>query len=319
MAKDNSSLADSRKIRAMLEERWGGIPSSVMRADWGKKAKDLTKTYEDQKKENGYFGTAFSLSGVGPRSGGLSRFPQSILWWTLQFYCPEGGTVVDPFAGHISRLEGTYRSGRNYIGFDICHRFMELNRQRIAELYEENARQLVPATNTVTLHETDSRRMLEYMQPNIADFCITSPPFHNIEKYGPEPEQLGNLDYNGFLRDLGIIVANCYEALKPGAYCAWEVNDFRKGNVFYTYHSDAIGLFRQAGFKLHDVIIIDYGSGFLQAFASQIEQHKIVSKEHAYLIVGQKPTDAPKKDRDAVRQELLAETSVAPKLQTELW
>ena len=309
--KDLESLEESRKIRAMLLQRWGCIPSSVMKADWSTRVTDLSKSYMDQRRESKWhntpLGNAFDRSGTGARHGALSRFPQNVCRFAVKFYCPENGTVLDPFMGHNSRFESVWRCGRNYIGFDVCHEFVEMNRKIMLMLQEENNRALEKNDADITLIEADSRDMLRFVKPDTADFCITSPPFWDIEYYGPEAEQLGNAKlYGDFLYSLGTIVKNCFDVLKPGAFIAWELNDFRKDGIFYPYHADGLRLFKDVGFELWDTIIIDYGTGLLQSFALDIEAHRIVSKEHSYLIVGHKAT-LYKQDRYQVQERLISE------------
>jgi len=42
------------------------------------------------------------------------------------------------------------------------------------------------------------------------------------------------------------------------------------------------------GIKLHDVIIVDFGTSISAAFASQLEEQKRTAKRHSYIIVGKK-------------------------------
>lgn len=314
MGKDESSLQESRQIRELLKTKWGGfIPSSVMRAEWNIKVIDFSHSYQDQKEESKFGADSpFSLSGVGARHGALSRMPQNVVRFGVNFYLKEGGTVIDPFAGHNSRLETVFRCNRNYVGFDVSKNFMAMNRKVVEQLEAENKASLFPVEAQIKLIEADSRDMLDYIPEESMDFCITSPPFYDLEldSYGNEPEQLGRQkSYSDFLYSLGKIVENCYKALKPNSFMAWEFNDFRREGIFHPFHSDGMHLFEKAGFVLWDVIIIDYGSGFLQSFAQDIEVGKIVSKEHSYLVVGRK---IPKRTKRAkVREQLIAEVKEA--------
>lgn len=325
MGKDNASLEESRKIREMLKNRWGIIPSSVMQADWSVKVIDLSTSYQDQKANSKWADTPFSLSSVGARHGGLSRMPQNIVRFATQFYTPdklpEGElgyfgnglpTVLDCFAGHNSRAETVFRCNRNYVGWDVSENFMRLNRQAKLMLEEENSRALFPAEAKIGLVEGDSR---DINYEEVFDFCITSPPFYDLEldSYGPEIEQLGRgKSYNDFLWSLGQVVKSCYRALKPGAFIAWEFNDFRREGEWYPFHADAIELFKRAEFQLWDIIIIDYGSGFLEAFASDIAHHHIVSKQHSYLVIGRKwPGQHRQPKRQETRERLLDEVKEA--------
>lgn len=321
MAKDSNSLDESRAIREFLISKWQCIPTSVWRVNWGVSVIDLSHSYAEQMKEGPHHNDPFILSGVGARHGALSRFPQDLCRFLIKFLTPEKlddpgyfgnylPTIIDPFAGHNSRFESVWRCNRNYLGYDISKNFMELNRQVLQMLMQENEQSLMPIEAQMEFVEGDSRN-INYNEQ--FDFCISSPPFWDLElaSYGSEPEQLGNAKiYPDFMYSLKTVAQNCYRALKPGCFLVWELNDFRKDGRFYPFHADGIAMFKSVGFMLHDIIIADYGSGFLQSFLSDIEHHKIVSKEHSYFIVVRKGDSArPKQSREDTRERLVEEVA----------
>jgi DNA modification methylase len=308
MAKDTESLMQSRDIRAYLLNKWGRVPTSIWKVDWSIKYIELSRSYSEQQKENAeILGTelinkskAFALSSSG-NSGikalGMSKFPQDILYFLVKFLTPaklkEPGyfnnylpTVIDPFAGHNSRGEGCWRCDKNYVGWDISKSHNEMNNKVYRILNEENDNSMIKREARIQFIEGDSRDIAYNEQ---FDFSITSPPFYDSEYYGDEPEQLGRqYTYNDFLGSLTKIYENVYRALKPNSFCVVETNDFRRKGEFHTYHADLIGILKKAGFTMHDMIICDYGSGFYEAFLSDIEANKIVSKNHSYFAIARK-------------------------------
>jgi DNA methylase len=306
MAKTLDDVAKSREERERVRKLLGCIPESILLHDKSDQAMDLL--VEEQGRDYMSFGFSakdeakltdeqrrnkhlFVLSGSGARWGGLSRFPQNVGRLLLKLYTKEGDTVVDPFAGHNSRMELCYRSKRNYIGCDISHEFMEANFKLRDMLLEENAADMFAGENqaTIELHECDSRKM-EPVKNNAGDFTITSPPYWDLEYYGDEAGQLGkDNEYPEFLRRLGEVAHSNFRCLKSGAFCVWCINDFRKDSKFFAYHIDTHRLLKDAGFKQHDCAIIDLGGSFGQAFASQIVENKILPKRHEYALVFRKP------------------------------
>lgn len=205
---------------------------------------------------------------------------------------------------HNSRAEGTWRCNRNYVGWDCSARHNVMNR-KVKELLEiENNQSMLKREALIEFIEGDSRKINYDSQ---FDFSITSPPFYDIEDYGDEPEQLGKQKtYDEFLSEMQIIFNNVYRALKPNTYIAVETNDFRRKGVFHTYHADMITMLKTAGFIMHDMIICDYGSSFLEAFLSDIEAQKITGKQHSYIAVARKlPVRIEK--REQVRERLAKE------------
>ena len=310
MAKTTEDLAESREIRANVLAKYGFIPTSVIEPDysWGK---DIIE-FEERKQQNKagekhskmkynvksytkgsgevveYNETvaAFSMSSqnVRGKQSGVSTFPPGLAKFIVDFYSEKNDTILDPCAGHNSRMQVTYQRERNYIGYDVSKVFMEFNRKVQKEI---TSNQLFAPTNTITLREQTSEKMVE--ESNTIDMIYTSPPYYCVEWYGDEPEQLGlSGSYEKFLERIKVIISECHRVLKPNKYCIFNINDFRMDSIFYPYHCDITKLFTNAGFKLWDIIIIKWPSALGACFASQVEDRKICAKMHEYLVVGKK-------------------------------
>jgi len=125
-------LAKSRAAKEQILRELGGFPESIMVHDKSDKAIDPIadeRSYANQSmtKDNPEALEAFSMSGMSCRAGGLSKFPQNVGRMLLKFYAKKGCNVVDPFAGHNSRMEFCWRAGYNYYGSDLSHEFMKAN------------------------------------------------------------------------------------------------------------------------------------------------------------------------------------------------
>lgn len=232
---------------------------------------------------------AFKISGSGAAAGNISTFWQDVGRSMVLLYTNPGEQVVDPFAGHNSRMELCVRAGRHYEGQDLSKVFMEFNRKRAAELRKE-----FPEVNIV-LHEGDSREMKAATRSG--DFTITSPPYWDIEDYGDEPEQLGKRSYEAFLEGMGLVMKSNFRCLKRGAYAAYFINDFRKGNKFYPYHQHIMELGTAAGFDIHDMLIVDLGRGFGDVFINQYVKNRMLPKRHEYGIIFRKPEKKVEKEK----------------------
>jgi len=295
MAKDLDSLQESRDRRAEVVGKYGFIPTSIIAAEkQAHQAQDKHATERNyQSTSNVEFGAVadriFDVSGQSCRGkgGALSRFPQNIGRYLVKMYSEKGETVLDPFAGHNSRMELVYKLDRNYLGFDISHEFMDANRDIAAVLQGRDQGLLFGSQSAITLTECDSKEMK--VPANSADMVLTSPPYYDIEYYGDEPGQLGFCGtYQDFLCGIRVVLARCFDALKPGRFCCWAINDFRRKGVFYAYHSDIIQAYLSVGFALHDIVITDLGYPIGAAFASQLDDQKRTAKRHEYTIIGRK-------------------------------
>lgn len=292
--KSLESLAYSRQRRADLLELFKGHPpSSIMRKalidDRSEAEEGVHGSYTETQ---GRYVTdemsdaersAFAISDAGCHQGALSVFPQNIGRSILLLYTQPGDIVVDPYAGHNSRMEFCAREGRHYIGYDISERFMKLNKERAKTL-----RAYLPGVEIV-LHLSDSRFMAK-TKDGTGDFTITSPPYYDIEDYGDEAEQLGKAPtYEAFLDELQKTMASNFRCLKPGAFSAWFVNDFRRDKKFHDYHIDVVQRMRAVGFIFHDLLIVDLGGSFREAFLNQIVEQRILPKRHEYGLIFRKP------------------------------
>ena len=305
-------IAQSRFYREKTLEYLGMIPESILKHNRSDRPTDpklvadgsVVKTKTEavakrllhridptQVKHFDLFRT--SSTGCRGKEGILSTFSQNICRFMVKFYTEDGDTVYDPFAGHNSRMESCWNTGRNYYGSDLSHNFMEFNRELRVFLLGKKEEEIFSTNNCdIVLNEGDSRHVP--WPDDFADFSITSPPYWDLEYYGDEEGQLGYrgnkaIPYEEFLEGLGDVLAENKRMLKPGAFCAWNVNDFRKGGRFYDFHTDVILLGRKAGFDLHDMIIFDYGTPVAQAFLTQMMSRKVMAKRHEYCIIWRKP------------------------------
>ncbi|HBP19103.1 MAG TPA: site-specific DNA-methyltransferase [Planctomycetes bacterium] len=65
--------------------------------------------------------------------------PVEVFEKLLEVVCPEGGTVLDPFAGSAASGEAALRSGRNWIGVELSGEFCRKSRQRLRQVASEVA------------------------------------------------------------------------------------------------------------------------------------------------------------------------------------
>ena len=90
-------------------------------------------------------------------------------------------------------------------------------------------------------------------EKNKFDFCFTSPPYFDLEKYSDEPTQSyikfpnQELWLNGYLKTT---FKNCYNGLKPNKYMAINIAD-KKGNKL---EADTIRIAEEVGFELVETL-----------------------------------------------------------------
>jgi len=321
MGKTPEDLEKSRAFREQIIRKYGFVPETIikeseLKKQWPSLHKEIIrytkrtpsiqaqkkhakmnyniKTYETQNGEIKSFNqelSQFSISSQNVRgaSGGLSTYPPELAKFIIEFYSNPYDYIGDPFAGHNSRLQVSYISGRSYIGYDICHEFVSWMEEKVIKEIQGKGNQIhlfEDKKNTIILREQTSEKMVE--ADETFDMITTSPPY-GIEKYDDHPLQIGyNEDYDTMIKRLTIVLAECYRTLKKGKFCIWNINDFNKDNIFFPFHVDIAKAFQQVGFQLYQILIYEYVSGQGQAFASQVEMRKHCGKLHEYLVTGKK-------------------------------
>jgi DNA modification methylase len=280
---ERRKMKESRDGIQEVRKKYDGTNiESIMKVSWKGMVEDSVSIDRNKEATATYNGVRYNKKGVER----ISRFPKNICQSLVKFFTEPGDTVFDPFAGHNSRMEAVFELGRNYVGYDISEEYMAFNETVKDRLIgnipvEDRSKRFIRLT---------CRNSMEIDDKEVGDFCITSPPYWQQEKYTDEPGQLYFCrSYQDFMGNLKEIMDNVFNALKPGAYLCWNVNDFQKDGKFYNYHGDCINLLKDLGFNQKGIIIMDFGSSIRAIFVNQVEEKKIIPKRHEYIIVCQKP------------------------------
>ena len=138
----------------------------------------------------------------------------------IERYSPPGGLVLDPFAGFGTTLDRATRLGRRAIGLELLPERVEHVRRRVpaATIVEGDARGLLPVLGAALPHPLEGR----------VDLVLTSPPYMTANDHPADPltayeEDTG--DYERYLRELGLVAAQCARAVRPGGWVVWNVAD----------------------------------------------------------------------------------------------
>ncbi|MBP7509696.1 MAG: hypothetical protein KA807_17925 [Prolixibacteraceae bacterium] len=243
----------------------------------GKQSQQLLKEagYKDYKKFP-------RNTGCGRGKSGLSIMPAELVEFFVNYYAKPGDVYLDPFMGQGVQMQVAKLLGLHYYGYDLSEYFFK---------YIDSIRAKIDdGKTTIQIINGDSKYPKD-IPDNIGDFSFHSPPYWDIEFYGKEPDQLGyGKTYQDFLKGMYEVAKNWLPKFKTGAFHVVNVNDFRKDNRYYPYHSDIIQIFQKAGWLIYDMWIIEgLVGGLPKAFAVSFNQKKIAPKIHEYAIVFRKP------------------------------
>jgi len=264
-------LENSARERAIMEKQFGMIPVSVLRLTRGELSKKMF-IYQHQQQARASAVTCVDSDAYDENTGGnadqiaklaernhrlqaeaaklgkkiavashvgnnrvvASTMPAELVEFFVKYYSKPGDVYLDPFMGQGIRMQVAKYLGLDYYGYDLSEEFYKYVKQVQTKIDD--------GSTVMSVNWGDSRHP-DKVPDGIGDFSFHSPPYWDIEYYGDEPEQLGNGSYEEFLLGLEDVARAWYPKFKSGAWHVVNVNDFRRGNKFYSYHSDTCLLY----------------------------------------------------------------------------
>ena len=215
---------------------------------------------------------------------GTSIFDPVLCELMYNWFCPEGGQVVDPFAGGSVRGIVAGLLGRKYYGIDLSQRQIDANKEQ---------RDIICPDADVWWACGDSMDELQHAPQ--ADFIFACPPYGDLEVYSDDPRDLSTMEYHTFLANYKRIILRSYKALKPNRLACFVVGDFRnkKDGTYRGFVADTINAFRDVGMRLYnDAILITAVGSLPIRVSAQFDKSRKLGKTHQNILVflkGKKP------------------------------
>lgn len=175
----------------------------------------------------------------------VSIFDPALTELMYRWFCPEGGTILDPFAG------GSVRGiVANYIGFKYTG--LELRQEQVNSNIEQ-ANRITPNSLPKWITGDSDKTLGFFDEDQSFDFIFTCPPYHDLEVYSDDPNDLSNMPYDKFIIKYESIIAQAVKLLKPNSFAAIVVGDIRDKDGFYrNFNSHTKEAFIKAGAKLYN-------------------------------------------------------------------
>ena len=215
----------------------------------------------------------------------------------IDTFCkPNGGKILDCFAGSGTTLIAGLKKEKDVIGFDLSS---EYKKQFIKRATNSYGFPLYGLEDKYLIH--DSRKLTEKLEIDSIDLCITSPPYWDIlnrqrtadlkesKNYSDSEYDLGNIkDYNEFVSSLKTVCNQVYKVLKPKGYFIMNVMDLRKKEKFFPLHIDVARIAQEIGFSFEDIVIWDRQPEYNNMRPLGYPFKFIVNKVHEYLLIFRK-------------------------------
>lgn len=208
-----------------------------------------------------------------PPASGTSIFDPVLCELLIRWFCPPGGTILDPFAGGSVRGIVASHLGRPYVGIDLRPEQIAANRAQIAI-----AKPDVPPAWI----EGDARELSRLCADIEADFILSCPPYGDLERYSDDPRDLSTMAYDNFLDALADIVGQACARLADDRFAAFVVGDFRgPGGSYRGFPGACIDCFRAAGLALYNEAILITPAGSLPVrVRGQFEHSRKLGRSH---------------------------------------
>jgi DNA modification methylase len=236
----------------------------------------------------------FGTASVVP---GTSIFDPVLTEMMVRWFCPEGGSVLDPFAGGSVRGIVSAMLGHHYTGVDLSAEQLEANRDQAREILTNG--QPIP-----TWVHGDSRDVLRTFDGESFDLMLTCPPYYDLEVYSDDPRDISAMDtYADFLEAYRDIFKEAARTLRPGRYAVVvtsEVRDQRTGR-YRGLVPDTIRALEDAGLHYYNEAILVNTAGTLpMRIEGQFGKTRKLGRMHQNVIVAVKgsPERGWSADRD---------------------
>lgn len=199
------------------------------------------------------------------------------------WFCAEGGTILDPFAGGSVRGIVANYLGYKYSGIDIRQEQVDSNR--------EQAMDILPIENQPQWYVGDSNELLNDNWITKFDMVMSCPPYADLEVYSDLEGDISNKPYKQFLELYESIIAKSCKLLKVGGYACFVVGEVRDKNGFYIgFVPDTIKAFEKCGMKFYnEAILLQSGLGAAGMRANGNMKSQKLVKVHQNVLIFKKP------------------------------
>lgn len=220
----------------------------------------------------------YTSAGVGNT---VSIFDPVVCEIIYKWFCPDGGLILDPFAGGSVRGIVANYLGCKYTGIELRQEQVDSNREQALNILE--------ITNQPNWHVGDSNKVLDDFNKEF-DLLFSCPPYMNLEVYSNLPDDLSTMSDDDFITVYESIINKSCKLLKSGGYAVFVVGDLRDKQGYY---KDFTGITKQAfiksGMKLYNELILVEPVGTKAMTMERGFKNGKLAKVHQNIYIFKKP------------------------------
>lgn len=228
-------------------------------------------------------------------AAGISIFDPVLCELSYRWFCPPGGTIIDPFAGGSVRGIVAALLGYQYHGVDLREEQIQANREQWDSINRINVGGIKPYW-----YSGDSHNITSICEGIEADFIFSCPPYADLEVYSENPFDISTMPYQEFSAALSRIIKASVSLLKDNRFAVFVVGEARgKDGNYYGFVPDVIRHFEDAGMRYYNeaILITQVGSLPIRAGKAFSATRKL-GKTHQNVLVFVKGD--PKKAANAI-------------------
>lgn len=210
---------------------------------------------------------------------GTSIFDPVLTELMYSWFCPRGGSILDPFAGGSVRGIVAHYMGFKYVGIDLRPEQIESNIEQAKEILGEN--------NLPNWWIGDSKETIRKM-PGEFDFLFSCPPYGDLEIYSELQEDLSTMTFENFIETYNVIIRRACRKLKENRFACFVVGNYRdkKTGIYRDLVGATVRAFESCGVGLYNDAIFITPTGSLPIRAGKaFEVSRKLGKTHQNILV----------------------------------
>lgn len=198
-----------------------------------------------------------------------------------KWFCPVGGSILDPFAGGSVRGIVANYLGYKYTGIDIRQEQIDSNIEQALDILEAN--------NQPKWYVGDSNVILDELDNNSFDMIFSCPPYADLEVYSDLEGDISNMKYDDFIIAYERIIKKSCDKLKKGGFAIFVVGEVRdKNGYYYGFVPDTYQCFKKAGLRLYNEAILSIPIASAAIRATKNMKTKKLVKVHQNILIFKK-------------------------------
>jgi hypothetical protein len=228
-----------------------GLKSEVGRPDVHHRMKALAK----------YMGNGATKNGQAAKWIVTSIFDPVLCECAYRWWCPEGGQIIDPFAGGSVRGIVAGVLGYHYWGCDLSKLQIDAN--------EEQANEIPTSVRPVWVCGDSDEKVLD---APMADFLFSCPPYGDLEVYSNDPKDISNMKFEDFAMMYKRIIMKSCSRLKDDRFACFVIGDYRDTETGFMRNmiSGTIRAFKESGMGYYNEMILKTVPGTAMVRATRV-------------------------------------------------